>query len=104
MELDLWMNKLQERTQELKTSVVQSISLCLKCIFMYILTNKFIKNWKKIKQAKNLKDEFCWIKRAPKNKRARQLWDIQYIFLALFVYDVEVYIPMSKVTWGQQKW
>ena len=54
MELDLWMNKIQERIQELKTSVVQSISLCLTCIFVYILTSKFIKTWKKIKQAKKI--------------------------------------------------
>ena len=32
---------------ELKKSVVQSISLCLSYLFLYILTSKFIKNWKK---------------------------------------------------------
>ena len=38
---------------ELKKSVVQSVSLCLSCLFMYIFTSKFITNWKKIsKQAK----------------------------------------------------
>ena len=37
---------------ELKKSVVQGVLLCLSCLFMYILTTKFIKNWKKIKQAK----------------------------------------------------
>ena len=47
---------------ELKKSVVQSVLLCLSCLFMYILTSKFIKNWKNIKQAKKkkkLKLEFC---------------------------------------------
>ena len=40
---------------ELKKSVVQSVLLCLSCLFMYILTSKFIKNWKKNKQKiKNL--------------------------------------------------
>ena len=34
---------------------------------------------------KNLKLEFCWIKCALKNKRVQQLWDIQFIFLALYV-------------------
>ena len=32
---------------ELKKSVVQSDLLCLSCLFMYVLTSKFIKNWKK---------------------------------------------------------
>ena len=36
---------------ELKKSVVQSVLLCLSCLFMYILTSKFITNWKKNKQA-----------------------------------------------------
>ena len=39
---------------ELKKSVVQSVSLCLSYLFLYILTSKFIKNWKKIKQAKKI--------------------------------------------------
>ena len=44
MELDFWMNKIQDRTQELKKSVVQSVLLCLSCLFIYILTSKFIQN------------------------------------------------------------
>ena len=39
---------------ELKTSVVQSVLLCLTHLFLYILTSKFIKTWKKIKQAKKI--------------------------------------------------
>ena len=81
-----WTRYKTEHT-ELKKSVVQSVLLCLSCLFMYILTSKFIKNWKKkIKQAKKIKSlNFCWIKRAPKNKCARQLWDIQLIFFSLTV-------------------
>ena len=37
---------------ELKKSVVQSVLLCLSCLFMYILTSKFIKNWKKLSKPK----------------------------------------------------
>ena len=41
---------------ELKKSVVQSVLLCLSCLFMYILTSKFIKNWeKKLSKQKKLK-------------------------------------------------
>ena len=47
-----------KQNTELKKSVVQSVLLCLSRLFMFILTSKFIKNWKKIKQAKKLK---AWI-------------------------------------------
>ena len=71
-----WRNKIQDRTQELKKSVagsvVQSVSLCLSYLLFYILTSKFIKNWKKklSKQKKKSNLKFCWIKRALKNKWA----------------------------------
>ena len=68
-ELDLRMNKIQDKIQ-LKKSVVQSGLLCLSCLLMFILTGKFITNWKKIKQArKNWKPEFCWIKRAHEEQK-----------------------------------
>ena len=35
------------KNTELKKSVVQSVLLCLSCLFMYTLTGNFIKNWKK---------------------------------------------------------
>ena len=54
MEFDFWMNKIQDRTQ-LKKSVVQSVLLCLSCLYMFNLTSKFIKNWKRIKEAKKKK-------------------------------------------------
>ena len=40
MELDIWMNKIQDTRQntELKKSIVQSVSLCLSYLFLYILT------------------------------------------------------------------
>ena len=42
-----------KQNTELKKSVVQSVLLCLSCLFIYILTCKFIKKTeKKIKQAK----------------------------------------------------
>ena len=41
------------QSTELKKSVIQSVLFCLSCLFMYILTSKFITNWKKIKQKKN---------------------------------------------------
>ena len=57
MELDFWINKIQDRTQELNKYVVQSVLLCLLYFFMYILTSKFIKNnnWKKNKQGNEIK-------------------------------------------------
>ena len=71
---------------ELKKSVVQSVSLCLSYLFLYILTSKLIKKLEKKlskQKKKNLNLEFRWIKRAPKNKCARQLWDIRFIFFSL---------------------
>ena len=64
MELDFWMNKIQDtwrQNTELKKSVVQSVSLCLLYLFLYILTSKFIKNWKKkiTKQKKNQTLDFA---------------------------------------------
>ena len=72
---------------DLNKSVVQSVSLCLSYLFLYILTSKFVKNWKKIKQAKKRSNlEFCWIRRAPKNKCALQLWDIGFIYLFIYFF------------------
>ena len=48
------MNKIQDRTQELKKPVVQSVLLCLSYLFMYILISKFIENWKKTLLKKDL--------------------------------------------------
>ena len=39
----------------MKKSVVQSVLLCLSCLFIYILTSKFIKRKKKNKQARKIK-------------------------------------------------
>ena len=51
MKYEAWFMDEQDtrKNTELKKFVVQSV-LCLSCLFMYILTSKFIKNWKKIKQ------------------------------------------------------
>ena len=59
---------------ELKKSVVQSVLFCLSYLFMYILTSKFIKKWKKkkTKQAIKKKKLKAWIllNQSPKNKCA----------------------------------
>ena len=62
MELDFWMNKIQDRTQSWR-SLLFKVFYCVCHIFSCILTNKFIKRkkktWKKIsKQKKKLK---AWI-------------------------------------------
>ena len=51
------------------------------CIFWQTSHKKLFKKIKQVKKKSNL--EFCWIKRAPKNKCARQLWDIGFIFFNL---------------------
>ena len=52
--------------------------------FLVFFDKQGIKNWKKNQASKkNSNLEFCWIKRAPKNKCARQLWDIGFIFFSL---------------------
>ena len=57
MELDLWIGekrkKIQGRTQ-LKKSVVQSVLLCLTCLFHVYFDKQVNKNWKKNKQAKKI--------------------------------------------------
>ena len=56
-----WMNKIQDRTQSWRSllfklfhCVCHIVSLCLSYLFLFILTSKFIKNWKKNKQAKKI--------------------------------------------------
>ena len=53
MELDFFDEQDTRQNTELKKSVIQSVLLCLSCLFMYILTSKFLKTEKEIKQAKN---------------------------------------------------
>ena len=85
-ELDFWMNKIQDRTQSWRSllfKVFHCVCHVISCIFW---KSKFIKKLKKkiIKQKK--KKLKAWIllnQTRTKNKRARQLWDIQFIFLAL---------------------
>ena len=67
---------------ELKKSVVQSVSLCLSYLFLFILTRKFIKNWKKkLSKQKNFKP---WIllnqTRTEKQMRAAALRHMIYFF------------------------
>ena len=71
---------------ELKKSVVQSVLLYLSCLFMYILTSKFIINWKKNKQAKKIKSlNFAESSAHRKTHTRSSFWDIQFIFLALLL-------------------
>ena len=51
------------------------------CVFWQASHKKLKKNQASKKKNSNL--EFCWIKRTPKNKCARQLWDIGFIFFSL---------------------
>ena len=44
----------RQNTELKKKYVVQSVLLCLSCLFMYILTSKFIKNWKKLSKKNKL--------------------------------------------------
>ena len=64
MKYGTWFLDEQDTRQdtELKKSVVQSVLLCLACLFIYILTSKLKKKtWKKIKQAKKKKEVKAWI-------------------------------------------
>ena len=87
MELDFWMNKIQDRTQSWRSLLFKVFHCVSKCFisFLVYFNNLVHKKWeKKInKQKKKSNLEFCWIKRAPKNKRTRQLWDIGFIFFSL---------------------
>ena len=57
------------------------------CIFWQASHKKLEKKIKQAKKKSNL--EFCWIKRAPKNKCAQQLWDIGFIFFSLISNSIE---------------
>ena len=84
MELDFGWTRYKTEHKSWRSLLFQSVSLCLSYLFLYILTSKFMKNWKKnYASKKNSNLEFCWIKRAPKNKYAWQLWDIGFIFFSL---------------------
>ena len=85
---EIWNLILDEQDTRQNTRVEEVC--CSKCFivsvisFLVFFDKQVIKNWKKIKQAKkNSNLEICWIKRAPKNKCARQLWDIGFIFFSL---------------------
>ena len=59
------------------------------CVFWQASHKKLKKKIKRAKKNSNL--EFCWIKRAPKNKCARQLWDRRFIFFSLII-SIIIYI------------
>ena len=64
MKYETWLMDEHDTRQntELKKSVVQSVLLCLSCLFMNILPSNFIKkNWEKISKAKNKKKLKAWI-------------------------------------------
>ena len=71
-----------KQNKELKKYLVQSVLLCLSCLFFYILTSKFIKDWeKKLSKQKKLK---AWIlpnqSRIEKQTRAPALRHTIYFF------------------------
>ena len=73
------------KNTELKKSVVQSVWLCLSCLFIYILTSKFIKNWgRKLSKQKKKKKLKAWISlnqtRTEKQRRAAALRHTVYFF------------------------
>ena len=83
MELDFGWTRYKAEHKELKKFVVHSVSLVchtFSCIFWQASHKKLEKNHT---SKKNSNFEFCWTKRTPKNKCARQLWDIGFIFFSL---------------------
>ena len=86
-ELDLWMNKIQDKTQ-LKKSVVQSVLLCLSCLLMYILTSKFITNWKKIKQAKQKLKAWILLNQTRTEKQTRAAALRHTFFFSLVLWNL----------------
>ena len=86
LKYETWLDEQDTRQNtELKKSVVQSVSLCLSYLFLYILTSKFIKKLgKKISKQKKIETlNFAESNAHRKNKCKRQLWDIGFISFSL---------------------
>ena len=87
---------------ELKKSVVQSVSLCLSYLFLYILTRKFIKNWKKkIKQAKKFQTlDFAESNAHWKTNARGSFETYDLFFLALYYYytiNLQSFVKMQSI-------
>ena len=73
MELAWFMDEQDARQDtELKKSIVRSVLLCLSCPFMYILTSKFIKNWKKNDQVKKKIKAWILVNQSGTEKQTRE--------------------------------
>ena len=107
MKYGTWFLDEQDTRQntELKKSVVQSV-LCLSCLFIYILTSKFIKNWKKKKKNKQKKIK-SWIllnqSRTEKQTRAAALRRTNYFFSLnyqlLFQHQAAIMLVTMESAW-----
>ena len=85
MELDFGWTRYKAEHKSWR-SLLFKVFHCVCHIFACIFWQTSHKNWKKNQASKkNSNLEFCWIKRAPKNKCARQLWDIGFIFFSLII-------------------
>ena len=85
-----WMNKIHTDTRpntELKKSVVQSVSLGLPYLFLYILTSKFIKHWeKKISKQKKIQTLNFAESNTQRKTNARgsfEIWDLFFVALSV---------------------
>ena len=85
MELDLLDEQDTRQNAELKKSVVQSLLLCLSCLFMFILAIKFIKKkWrKKNKQVKKIKNLNFAESNAHRETNARGSFETYNLFIFL---------------------
>ena len=93
MELDFgWTRYMYKAEHKSWRSLLFIVFHCVCHTFSCIFWQASHKKLEKKNQAskKNSKFEFCWIKRAPKNKCARQLWDIGFIFLALHMFLFQI--------------
>ena len=93
MKYGTWFMDEQDTRQniELKNSVVQSVLLCQLCLFMYILTSKYIKNGKKKLSIQKKKKIKAWIllnqMRTEKQTRAAALRHTIYLFIFFALFE-----------------
>ena len=85
MELDFWMNKIQDKTQSWRRLLIK-VFYCV-YLFMYIMTTKFIKVYKKIKQArKKLKAWILLNQTCTEKTNVRSSFETEFIFCSLKIF------------------
>ena len=85
------------KNTKLKKSVVQSVSLCLSYLFLYILTSKFIKKLhKKIKQAKKFQTLNFAESNKQRNTNARSSFETQDLFFLALYIDLYIWLLFTK--------